>query len=151
MIRVSYNGGRGYADVVLSAAADAIDASRDHDFETAVLLSLYTDRRVEASEVPDGVDRGGWWGASFPKVDGDIEGSRFWLLFAYGGSANEENRRRSEEYATEALSWMIEDSIAEEIEPTAFIVASDLIEVSIRFKLSTGQTVFIQAEVPIAV
>ena len=151
MIRVSYNGGRGYADVVLNSTGDGLDAERDHGFETAVLLSLYTDRRVEASEVPKGASRGGWWGATFPKRAGDIEGSRYWLLFAYGGVASDENRRRSEEYSTEALAWLIEDGLAAEISPTAAVIASDLIGVSIRFLLTTGQTVFIQAEVPIAV
>lgn len=148
MIRLAYDRGLGFADVVLTSAADAV--AHGDQVTTAILLSLYTDRRVDPSEVPAGTDLGGWWGATFPKKAGHIEGSRLWLLFAFGGAASEENRRRAEEYAAEALAWMIEDGIFAKIEPVGSIVASDMIELAIAFTEADGSGFVAFADVPLA-
>jgi phage gp46-like protein len=55
------------------------DVQSGDDLESAVLISLFTDRRAEASDVvPDGSnDRRGWWGDSGSLY---LIGSRLWLL-----------------------------------------------------------------------
>jgi phage gp46-like protein len=54
----------------------------DDGLETSVILSTFTDRRSEDSDVlPNGGDdRRGWWGDAFPEIPGDVLGSRLWLL-----------------------------------------------------------------------
>jgi phage gp46-like protein len=89
--------------------------------ETSVLLSLFLDRRADDDDdLPDSSnDRRGWWADSFPDVDGDMVGSRLWLL----SRSKEENDTliKAKEYAEEAMQWMIEadDPAAKSIEVTA--------------------------------
>lgn len=81
----------------------------DHNLETAVLLSLWTDASARPDDViPDGTDdRRGWWGNW--QAPEDIElGSRLWLLARE--KSTEETRQRAEEYAAEALAWMLDDA-----------------------------------------
>jgi len=99
------------ADLVV----EANDLLLDGGLETAVILSLFTDRRAdEADRLPDGhTDRRGWWGDAFPPEDGDRIGSRLWLL------ARETQQlsvlSRAETYATEALEWLRLDRVASRV------------------------------------
>ena len=97
------------ADLVL--AGD--DLELDQGLETAVLVSLFSDARLEAGdELPEGEsDLRGWWADGGP---GDRFGSRLWLLErAKVTQATLELARR---YATEALEWLITEEIAERVE-----------------------------------
>lgn len=91
----------------------------DDGLETAVILSLFTDRRAaEDDALPDGSDdRRGWWGDAYPDVDGDLIGSRLWLLFREKDMQSAVNRAR--EYTEEALEWLLEDGIARRVEVVA--------------------------------
>ena len=99
--------------------------------ETAVVISLFTDRRAKAGDpIPDGVlNRRGWWGDSFPDVAGDQIGSRLWML------AREKQLpsvlARAREYALEALQWLIDDGIARAVNVTAEVVRSGVLGLSI--------------------
>lgn len=107
------------------------DLASDTGMETAVLLSLFTDRRAEDDDTPpsgDEEDRRGWWADQFAPVEGDRFGSRLWLLDR--SKRTEEVRRRAEEYVREALAWMIEDHVAESID-----VATELTTTEIRIAL----------------
>lgn len=92
------------------------DLVADDGLETAVLLSLYTDRRALAEDVlpDDGTDRRGWWCDAYSDR---LIGSRLWLLSREKDL--ESVLRRAEEYASEALAWLIEDAIAEAVEVEA--------------------------------
>ncbi|AXK39614.1 phage GP46 family protein [Crenobacter cavernae] len=77
--------------------------------ESAVILSLFTDRRaLDADPLPgqDG-DKRGWWGDSF--ADAPL-GSRLWLLSREKVTA--EVALRARDYAAEALAWMVGRGIA---------------------------------------
>lgn len=54
----------------------------------------------------------GWWADSFSE-EGDKFGSRLWLLMR--STLTTETLALAEEYAQEALRWMVEDRIAEEV------------------------------------
>jgi phage gp46-like protein len=72
-------GSSGGGDVALVDS----DLASDHGLTTAVLLSLFTDRRAEDDDTPpsgDDSDRRGWWADEFAEVEGDKIGSRLWLL-----------------------------------------------------------------------
>ena len=109
------------------------DLASDRGLMTAVLLSLFTDRRSETDDKPpsgDARDRRGWWADQFAAVEGDRIGSRLWLLDR--GKRTNETVLRAREYALEALAWMIEDRVVSgvgvEVETTtnALLIAVEL-------------------------
>jgi phage gp46-like protein len=97
------------------------DLVMDEGLETAVLLSLFTDRRSNDGDVlPDThSDRRGWWGDAFPVVAGDRIGSRLWLLYREKEEATVLVRAR--EYAREALQWLLDDQVAAAVDVEAEI------------------------------
>lgn len=86
------------------------------DVETAVLISLFTDRLADENDVlPDTRpgypgDRRGWWGDD-PQ---NLMGSRLWLLKRSKGPLDV--AAKAEEYAAEALQWMIDDGVVAEFD-----------------------------------
>lgn len=104
------------ADLVLAAG----DLETDDGLETALIVSLFTDRRAaDGDALPSpSADRRGWWGDhAQPPVDGDRVGSRLWLL------AREKQLPvvldRAVAYAREALQWLIDDRVATRVEVEA--------------------------------
>ena len=99
------------------------DLAPDDGLETAVILSLFTDRRArEDDPLPDGsADRRGWWGDAYPPAEAragqEHIGSRLWLLEREKDTQDVVNRAR--DYAEEALQWLVDDGIAEHIEVMA--------------------------------
>jgi len=94
------------------------DLESDEGLETAVIISLFTDRRAKTDDIlPDSnnPDRRGWWGdLASPDIEGDQIGSRLWLL-------NREKTLnnvlvKAKQYAEEALQWMVDDGAAAKIE-----------------------------------
>lgn len=78
----------------------------DGGLETAVLLSLYTDRRVG--------DQRGWWGDSLAAAAGHQLGSRLWTLGRASGSS--EDRLQARAIILEALQWLVDDGVASDIQ-----------------------------------
>ena len=108
------------------------DLGKDRSLETSIIISLFSDRRaLESDELPAGAgtDRRGWWGDSFPSRAGDQIGSRLWLL------SREKQLpvvlRRAEEYAREALLWLIEDKLCTSYDVEAVIVRNGVLGLSI--------------------
>ena len=104
------------------------DLAGDDSLETAIILSLYTDRRALADDpLPDGLsagqagsdDRRGWWADAYAD---DKVGARLWLLEREKDTREVVNRAR--DYAEEALQWLVEDGLAERIEVMAGWVES---------------------------
>lgn len=103
------------------------DLASDTGMETAVLLSLFTDRRAEDDDTPptgDESDRRGWWADQFAVTEGDRFGSRLWLLDR--SKRVDEVRRRAEEFAREALAWMLDDHVAERIDLETELTTQEL-------------------------
>lgn len=100
----------------------ANDLQTDAGLESAILISLFTDRRAEQSDqLPDASDDlRGWWADSFAEVAGDRIGSRLWLL--HREKEQPSVITRAQEYAREALQWMIVDRVLERIDITAEVV-----------------------------
>lgn len=95
-----------------------------NDLETAVLISLFTDRVAEATDIPPdgGDDRRGWWGDE----DEDVPiGSRLWLLDRSRLTPAVANTARI--YIEEALRWLVDDEVATSVKAlTAISGASQL-------------------------
>lgn len=102
----------------------------DDGLETAIVISLFTDRRANDDDVlPSGTDRRGWWGDTFAEVAGDRIGSRLWLLSRE--KQVPEVLRRAKEYAEEALQWLIEDGVARAVTVTTEIVSTGVLGLQI--------------------
>jgi phage gp46-like protein len=106
-ILTTWNPDELYGDWLIDPPALAVGG----DLETAVLLSLFTDARAADDDRLPGMkeDRRGWWAAPM--------GSRLWLLARE--VATNEVRLRAQDYCRDALQWMIEDGVADQIEVTA--------------------------------
>ena len=100
-----FNSDSGSGDIEVRHA----DLKRDPGFETAVFISLFTDKRAVDSDLlpANSTDRRGWW------ADSTI-GSRLWLLERE--VVKNEISARARQYCQEALQWMISDGIASKIE-----------------------------------
>lgn len=90
----------------------------DDGLQTAVVLSLFTDRLASAGDaLPSAGGRRGWWGDAVAAEPGDLIGSRLWLLSREKVTA--QVLRRAEEYAREALQWLLDDGVARAVEVQA--------------------------------
>lgn len=80
----------------------SLDLVTDDSLDTALLISLFTDR------YDPNLDKGGWWGDGY--VDSDQAfGSRLWTLALH--KLNTQTLRDAESYATESLKWLIDDGL----------------------------------------
>ena len=96
-------------------AANAMDVTED--LPRAVLISLFSWRRAKPDDqLPNGL-KFGWWGDTYPDIANDQIGSRLWLL----SRAKLTNQTISDcqDYAKEALQWLIDDNVAIGIDVTA--------------------------------
>ena len=136
-IGLTWSATEGAADVALSEN----DIATDGGLETAVFLSLFTDARAEDSdELPTGeTSRRGWWGDAFPTVTGDRWGSRLWLLAR--SKRTVETLRRAEQYAREALAWLLVDKVASRVDVMAEAVGGDMLGFSVAVYRPTGDIV----------
>lgn len=123
---------QGSADLVLFDG----DLASDRGLMTAVVLSLFTDRRAEPDDVPpsgDPTDRRGWWADEFAATAGDLFGSRLWLLDR--SVLNNETVLKARQYVVEALQWMIDDQVVASIpvtvtrtrSPDGLLIAGELV------------------------
>lgn len=108
-------------------------ASLDEDdgLETAVVISLFTDRLAdEGDAIPGGSGhRRGWWGDAYADVAGDRIGSRLWLLSRE--KQLQEVLVRAEQYSREALQWLIDDGVARAVSVSAEIVRSGVLGLAV--------------------
>lgn len=97
-------------------ALDSNDLLLEEGLQTAVLISLFSDRRARSDDLLPGAtdDRRGWWGDAWPEVEADQIGSRLWLLSRE--KEVPETLRKAREYAQEALAWLVDDGICARVE-----------------------------------
>ena len=110
---LAWDNGVGEGDLCIAGA----DLATDDGLQTAVLVSLFTDRRAEVDDLqPGDTDRRGWWGDRL-NDDGDEIGSKLWLLdrrkIEPGLSAE------IEAAAHEALQWMFADGAVRAVDVSA--------------------------------
>lgn len=99
------------------------------DLETAIYISLFTDRLARDDDDYDGTDRKGWWG----DTDADYQiGSRLWLLRRQKLTTTVATSAVS--YAKEALQWLIDDGVISGITVTTQIVYPSRLYMSITYQ-----------------
>lgn len=111
------------------AVADR-DLERDPTLETALIISLFTDKRARPDDItPDrNEDRRGWYGDAL-NDDGDADGSWLWLLHRSKTTADIPGQAK--EYVEDALRWLLDDGVAERITVTAARADWDTLIISI--------------------
>ena len=109
-LKLTYDPDSGDCDLTATAS----EYARDESLETAVLISLFSDARVDKADLPGGGDRKGWWGDSFLDDDDESLGSKLWLLETRKNTAESERLARA--WAEEALAWMVADGVASRVE-----------------------------------
>lgn len=120
------------ADIVINQADIALDDS----LCTAVIISLFTDRRALDSDIlPTGAnsDKRGWWGDSFNTRP---IGSRLWLLSREKQLSSVLHRAKN--YATEALAWLTEDKHVKSVEVIATAPENSLLLLLVSLTLLDG-------------
>ncbi|WP_069353850.1 phage GP46 family protein [Burkholderia cenocepacia] len=98
----------------------------DDSLCTAVILSLFCDRRADADTIlpHNQTDRRGWCGDEFaapssdaPRDESDEWGSHLWLCYVSKSSADVLERARFA--AWESLQWMVRTDVASRVDVTA--------------------------------
>lgn len=118
-------------DWVLSGASLA----SGNDLQTAVLISLFTDRLALPSDpTPDG-DRRGWWGddPQYPV------GSRLWLLDRVKGPMDVP--QRAQDYTAEALQWLIDDGVVASFDISAQWITPNRLDLIVTANRADGSRV----------
>ena len=145
-IRIAWQNPEGVltADFTLQAADLALDTT----LETAVLVSLFTDRRApDDYTLPDGDDdRRGWWADAYPEIPDDQYGSRLWLLA--WRKQDEATRLLAQQWAAEALQWLVDDGLATVVEVEAFYPRPLLLGLRMTIIEPSGQRRLCTTETP---
>ncbi len=118
------------------AEATLTDFARD-DLARAVVNSLFSWARAEEDDERPGESKMGWWADSY-SGEGDKFGSRLWLLMR--SSRTSEDIALAEEYALEALQWMLDDNIAAEIKAAAELDSFERLNLQIEIVRPDGKS-----------
>lgn len=117
------------------------DLATDDGLQSAVIISLFTDKRVRSDELPfPETDRSGWWGDMVADLEGDEIGSKLWLLRREKQTSA--TLLRYEEYAKESLQWLIEDGIAETVGVTASFPEMGRVDLVVTIQKPQGKLSF---------
>jgi phage gp46-like protein len=95
----------------------------DPGLTTAVIMSLFSDQRADDDDPVDaGVPGGGrkGWAGDLLEPPGRRLGSKLWLLQrAKMQEGGQDTAALVEQYAGDALQWLIDDGVADQVECTA--------------------------------
>lgn len=119
---------------------DCGDILTEDQLDTAILVSLFTDARAEAYEIPIAQYRRGWIGnLEDPE---DLYGSHLWFLEQVRLSVS--TVTQGADHARKALQWLIDDNIATEVFATGFIEGTNgQIRITITKPSSKSETIFV--------
>lgn len=128
-IQIKWSSADHNGDFVLDE--NAADISTDIGLETAIVISLFTDRRAEAAELPiKETSRRGWWGDAVADISKDEIGSKLWLL--YREKELRSVAARAKEYAEESLQWLIETKIANKVEVESELLGNGVLGLGVK-------------------
>lgn len=120
------------------------DLMADDGLMTPIVVSLFTDRRVDDSEIPDGqTDPRGWWGDCLAVHDGapvstSQIGSKLWLLNREKSLQSVVERAR--QYARDALAWMVDAGIVKSLSVDASGAGTSRLRIDVSAERGTDST-----------
>lgn len=130
-----------YCGETFDLSIEKNDLALDDGLESAVIVSLFTEKRVRPEELPfPETDRSGWWGDMFSDIEGDEIGSKLWLLRRE--KQTQETALRYQDYAREALQWLIEDGLAETVTTLATFPAMGQVDLLVTIQKPQGKVSF---------
>ena len=122
----------GFGDLCIANS----DLVGDDELATAVLVSLFTDRRAQIDDLPAGdTERRGWWG-DLVADDVDPIGSLLWLLERR--KLTNEVIALAERYSQDALEWLVDDGEATRVETPATRAGPERLNLLVRIHLPSG-------------
>lgn len=98
-------------------AFDNGDLKSTQGFTSALLMSIFCERRATPSEVATPEKRRGWWGNAFLGFTDFEIGSKLWLLSQ--ARADQVTLNNSITFSTNALDWLIDDKYIDKANITA--------------------------------
>lgn len=104
-------------------------------FDTAILMSIYCERRALASQVPASASRRGWIGNENNDEEGFEIGSLVWLYEQARLTSDTANGIKSE--ADAGLEWMLQDNLLNAIFSNV-IFSRDNVSLQVDFIVATG-------------
>lgn len=106
----------------------------DRGLVPMVLCSLFSDRRVEPSEVDlPSMDRRGFWGE-----DSDSPwGSKLWLL--YRAKLTDSVIARAIRYSEDALRWLVREDIAQSVTVNAELNLAGVLDIEVEVRRGTAR------------
>lgn len=107
------NKDNGYYDISFDSNGDF---TLTEGFETAILMSIFCEKRANENQISRAEFRRGDWSNELNDIIDYEVGSLFWLLEQ--SRATQETLNDGITYITEGFSWMIEDGYLEDIEIT---------------------------------
>ncbi|MFA5369085.1 MAG: phage GP46 family protein, partial [Candidatus Paceibacterota bacterium] len=114
------------------------DFELTYELDTALLLSIFCEKRAASSEVPAPEMRRGWWGNTVLGYDNYEMGSKLWEL----EQARKDNTTLglSKTYAADCLQWLIEDNYAVEIKVDSNFIVNG-INLDVEIVISQNKTI----------
>lgn len=119
---------------------DGEDFLLDDSLTSSVIISLFTDCAVEPEDLEKDQQNRGWWGDSYSD---EPWGSKLWLLAR--SKSTQEVADNAEDYAYEALEWLMNDGFVDSIvinasrESTTNSSVKDLLHLNIMLVPSDGK------------
>lgn len=101
------------------------------NFDTALNMIMFAERRADESEIPVAEYRRGWWGNEIlHEDDPDFEiGSKVWLLEQ--ARATDQTLAELIDYVKQASEWLITDGHVSEVEVTGSYTSSTTARIQI--------------------
>jgi len=119
----------GLFDISIDSDGDILT---DDFFDTAILYSLFGERRASSSEVSEARLRRGWIGSEFSDFE---NGSKLWLLSQ--ARITRTILSRVEDEAAKALQWLVDDGLAVAISDVTATVSDGNVELELTIERST--------------
>lgn len=109
-----------------------------NDLETAVLLSLFTDRVASPDYLPpagSSPDRHGWWGDTY---EPSLLGSRLWQLNRAKKTSATQLLTQAADYCRESLQWLLDDGVAAAVNVQTGWITADAIGIKVQITQPGG-------------
>ncbi len=104
------------------------DLLEGDDLQTAIIISLFSDRVARDDDDIDGDDHRGWWGDAGTEKE---IGSRLWLLRRQ--KLTTAVALKAEDYCRDAVNWLITDGVVGSITMATQIVYPRRLNIVIRY------------------
>lgn len=124
-----YNSNDGYWDLALTDEGDLVGSN---SIDTAVLMSLFTDKRADKSEIRKATQRRGWVGNLFNNNENYEIGSKIWI-HSNQGRMQADNLNNIVDDAKDSLNWLLEDGIVDQMVIDYDTINNNEIKLNLRF------------------